>query len=79
VKGLRAAVANNDKVIIFFFNVIEVENTTADYIKKAILIYLSKYGLNKKFLKENTVVFVSDGVSIMLGRIFGFATQLQKL
>jgi len=29
---LRVAVANNDKVITFFFKIIEVENTYADYI-----------------------------------------------
>lgn len=43
---MRAAVANNNEVITFFFNIIEVENTSADYIKKAILTDLSKYGLN---------------------------------
>jgi len=32
---LIAAIANNDKVITFFFNIIEIENTSADFIKKS--------------------------------------------
>lgn len=75
---LRAAVVNNNEVITFFFNIIEVESTSADCIRKAILVDLSKYGLNEDFLKENLVAFVSDGASYMLGRISGVGTQLQK-
>lgn len=75
---LRAAVVNNNEVITFFFNIIEVESTSADCIRKAILVDLSKYGLNEDFLKENLIAFVSDGASNMLGRISGVGTQLQK-
>jgi len=76
---LRAAIVNNNEVITFFFNIIEVESTSADCIKKAISVDLSKYGLNDNFLKENLVAFVSDGASNMLGRISGVGTQLQKI
>lgn len=43
---LSVARTDNNEVITFFFNIIEVENTSADYIKNDILINLSKYGLN---------------------------------
>lgn len=64
---LRIAITNNNEVITFFFNIIEVENTSADYIKEAILIDLSKHGLNEDFLKEYLIAFISSGASNMLG------------
>jgi len=75
---LRAAVVNNNEVNTFFFNIIEVESTSADCIMKAILVDPSKYGLNVDFWKENLVAFVSDDASNKLGRISGVGTQIQK-
>lgn len=76
---LRSAVSNNNDVITYFFNIIEVQNTSANSIKTAILTDLYAHGLTDDFLKENLIAFVSDGASNMLGRLSGVGVQLQSL
>lgn len=76
---LRAAIASDEEVITFFFDIVELPNTTAETIFTIILNNLSKYGLTHDYLKHNLVAFVSDGASNMLGRISGVGNKLQKL
>jgi len=76
---LRSAVTNNNDVITYFFNIIEVQNTSVNSIKTAILTDLYAHGLTDDFLKENFIDFVSDGASNMLGRLSGVGVQLQSM
>lgn len=76
---LRTVVGPNNEVITFFFDIIELTNTSADSIKNAILTNLSSHGLNNNFLKLNLIAFVSDDASSMLGRIAGVGAQLKKM
>ncbi|KAF0751395.1 E3 SUMO-protein ligase KIAA1586-like isoform X4 [Aphis craccivora] len=76
---LRSAVSNNNDVITNFFNIIEVQNTSANSIKTAILTDLYAHGLTDDFLKENLIAFVSDGASNMLGRLSCVGVQLQSI
>eukprot|EP00102_Acyrthosiphon_pisum_P010394 XP_008178697.1 PREDICTED: E3 SUMO-protein ligase KIAA1586-like [Acyrthosiphon pisum] len=76
---LRTVVGPNNEVITFFFDIIELTNTSADSIKNAILTNLSSHGLNNNFLKLNLIAFVSDGASSILGRIAGVGAQLKKM
>jgi len=76
---LRAAIASDEEVITFFFDIVELPNTTAETIYTIILNNLSEYGLTHDYLKHNFVAFVSDGASNMLGRISGVDIKLQRL
>lgn len=74
---LRTAISDNN--ITFFFDIIELSNTSADSIKYAILLYLAIYGLIDDYLKNNLVAFVSDWASAMLGRVSGVGIQLKNM
>jgi len=74
----RAAIASNEEVITFFFDIVELQNTTAETIQTNIINNLSKYGLTSDYLQHN-LAFVSDGASNMLGRISVVGIKLQKL
>lgn len=76
---LRAAIAHEDDIITFFFDIIELQNTSASTIYTAIIDDLSKYGINHEYLKNNLVGFVSDGASNMLGRVSGVGVKLQNV
>lgn len=75
---LRTAIGSNEEIITFFFDIVELTETSAKSIKSAIITNLCFYGMNDEFLKKNLVAFVSDGASTMLGRIAGVGTQLQQ-
>lgn len=55
-----------------FFDLQELDGTTANVITETLLSCLHKYG----FLGECFMAFVCDGASLMLGRKAGVATQL---
>lgn len=76
---LRTAIANDEDIITFFFDIVELHNTTADTILLAITNHLSKYGIKQEYLKINLVGFVSDGASNMLGRKSGVGVKLEKI
>jgi len=62
----------------FFFDIVEIGNTSADSIKNSILSTLAVYGLTDDYLKNNFVAFFSDGVSAMLGRISGVVNSVKN-
>lgn len=76
---LRAAIASNEEVITFFFDIVELQNTTADTIQTSIINNLLKYGITSDYLQHHLVAFVSDGASNMLGRISGVGVKSQRL
>jgi len=73
---LRCAIGDAFEVSTFFFDIVELNCTTAESIKTAILDNLFKYNINLGFLKNNLVGFVSDGASTMLGRKAGVGALL---
>lgn len=75
----RAAIASNEEVIKFVFDIIGLLNITAEAIQTNIINNLSKCGLTHNYLERNLVAFVSDGTSNMLGRISGAGIRLQLL
>lgn len=66
---LRTIVGENNVIITFFFDIVELQSTSAEVIKSAILKNLSSNGMDDNFLKQNLIAFVSDGASSMLGRV----------
>lgn len=76
---LRAAIAHEEDMITLFFDIIELQNTSASTIYAAIIDDLSKYGINHEYLKNNLDGFVSDGASNMLGRVSGVGVKLQNV
>lgn len=74
---LRTAIADNN--ITFFFDIMELSNTSVDSIKNTIISNLAMYGLIDIYLNNNLVAFVSDGASAMLGRKSGVGIQLKKM
>jgi hypothetical protein len=46
---LRAAIAHEEDIITFFFDIIELQNTSAGMIYAAIIDDLSKYGINHEY------------------------------
>jgi len=75
---LRCAIGDALEVSTFFFDIVELNCTTAESIKNALLCNLSKHNINLEFLKKNLVGFVSDGASTMLGRKTGVGALLLK-
>lgn len=73
---LRTAVANADDPDTFFFDLVELDGTTANEITVTLLSFLQKHGFTEEFLRECFVGFVCDGASVMLGRKAGVAAQL---
>lgn len=73
---LRTAVANVDDPDTFFFDLVELDGTTANEITITLLSFLQKHGFTQEFLQECFVGFVCDGASVMLGRKAGVAAQL---
>ena len=53
---LRAAVAHEEDIITFFFDIIELQNTSASTIYAAIIDDLLKYGINHEYLKKTWLV-----------------------
>lgn len=72
---VRAAIANKEPDTIFF-ELLELDGTTADDITKTLLKCLHKHGFDDQFLGKCLVAFACDGASVMLGRRAGVATQL---
>lgn len=75
---LRCAIGDPLEFSTFFFDIVELNCTTAESIKNAILCNLSKYNIDLEFLKKNLVGFGSDGASTMLGRKAGVGALLLK-
>ncbi|KAJ4946434.1 hypothetical protein JOQ06_024101 [Pogonophryne albipinna] len=59
----------------FFWELIELDGTTADDITKALMECLGR-DFNEDFLGQCFVSFACDGASVMLGKRTGVATQL---
>jgi len=76
---LRCANGDSQDINIFFFDIIELDCTSAESIKTAIINNMLKHGIKLDFLKQNLVGFVSDGASNMLGRKAGVGVLLQKI
>ncbi|XP_025190416.1 E3 SUMO-protein ligase KIAA1586-like [Melanaphis sacchari] len=77
---LRCANGDSQEInIFFFFDIIELNCTSAESIKTAIINNMLKHGIKLDFLKQNLVGFVSDGASNMLGRKAGVGVLLQKI
>lgn len=76
---LRCALSEDSEVVSFFWDLVELESTTADVIKNEILKNLNSYGINEDFLKKHLVGLACDGASVMLGRQNGVAAQFLKL
>ncbi|CAK6977847.1 E3 SUMO-protein ligase KIAA1586-like [Scomber scombrus] len=63
-------------VMPLFFELLELDGTTANDITERLLACLHKNGFDDHFLDECFVAFGFDGASVMLGRRAGVATQL---
>uniref|UniRef100_A0A671U0D7 HAT C-terminal dimerisation domain-containing protein n=1 Tax=Sparus aurata TaxID=8175 RepID=A0A671U0D7_SPAAU len=72
---LRSAIANAEPDTTFF-DLLELDGTTANDITEKLLACLHKNGFDDHFLDECFVAFGCDGASVMLGRRVGVATQL---
>ena len=72
---LRAAIADAVPDTIFF-DLLELDGTTANIIVHTLMTCLHKYGFDENFLGECFVAFACDGATVMLGRHAGVATQL---
>lgn len=72
---LRSAIANAEPDTIFF-DLLELDGTTANDITEKLLACLHKNGFDDHFLDECFVAFRCDAASVMLGRRAGVATQL---
>ncbi|CAI6372550.1 unnamed protein product [Macrosiphum euphorbiae] len=75
---LRCAIGELGEINTFFFDIVELNNTSAVSVKGSMLQALEKYGINFEFLKKNLNAFVSDGASNMLGRKSGVGTLLKN-
>lgn len=73
---LRTTIGSSEDLVTFFFDIVELNETSAESITNAITSNLSSYGMTYDFLAKNLVAFVSDGASTMLGRRGGVATKL---
>ncbi|KAJ4930288.1 hypothetical protein JOQ06_019293 [Pogonophryne albipinna] len=71
---LRSALADAEPET-FFWELIELDGTTADDITKALMECLGR-DFNEDFLGQCFVSFACDGASVMLGKRTGVATQL---
>lgn len=76
---LRCVNGDSQGINIYFFDIIELNCTSAESIKTAIINNMLKHGIKLDFLKQNLVGFVSDGASNMLGRKGGVGVLLQKI
>ncbi|KAJ1178017.1 hypothetical protein NDU88_003267 [Pleurodeles waltl] len=74
---LRAAVASDSDVRTFFFDLVELDGTTANDITTAVMECLHKHGFHEEFLRECLIALACDGASVMLGKQAGVAAQLQ--
>uniref|UniRef100_A0A3Q1CEU5 HAT C-terminal dimerisation domain-containing protein n=1 Tax=Amphiprion ocellaris TaxID=80972 RepID=A0A3Q1CEU5_AMPOC len=72
---LRSAICSEEPDTIFF-ELIELESTTAKDITDALLDSLHKNGFDINYLQNHFLAFACDGASVMLGRKAGVATQL---
>lgn len=54
----------------------ELESQRAKSIEEALLNCLDTAGFSEEWLQNNWISFVSDGVSVMLGKSSGVATRL---
>lgn len=66
-------------LIYFFVDIIELNCTSAESIKTAIINNMLKHGIKLDFLKQNLVGFVSDGASNILRRKAGVGVLLQTI
>src|SRR5258705_14011853 len=64
---------------LFFFDLLELPNQTAEAIVTALLACLRSYGLTEDYLKENLICIVCDGASVMLGKKTGVAARLREI
>lgn len=59
-----------------FFDLIQLPDQEVDIVAKCSLDCLQKHGFEDSSMKQNLVVFASDGASIMLGTKSGIAKRL---
>jgi hypothetical protein len=82
VMCLRCSFSLDGEPVSFFWDLIELEATTAQAIMNACLNNLKSCGMNeelKKKKKRRLISFAWDGASVMLGRKEGVAAELKKL
>lgn len=72
---LRSAISNEQPDTVFF-ELIELQGTTANDITEALLECLHNNGFDPHYLQEHLLAFACDGASVMLGRKAGVAAQL---
>uniref|UniRef100_A0A3P9DGL4 HAT C-terminal dimerisation domain-containing protein n=1 Tax=Maylandia zebra TaxID=106582 RepID=A0A3P9DGL4_9CICH len=72
---LRSAISSENPDTIFF-ELIELQGTTAKDITEALLGCLHNNGFDPHYLQEHLLAFACDGASVMLGRKAGVAAQL---
>lgn len=71
---LRSAISSENPDTIFF-ELIELQGTTAKDITEALLGCLHNNGFDPHYLQEHLLAFACDGASVMLGRKAGVAAQ----
>uniref|UniRef100_A0A3P9DK26 HAT C-terminal dimerisation domain-containing protein n=1 Tax=Maylandia zebra TaxID=106582 RepID=A0A3P9DK26_9CICH len=72
---LRSAISSENPDTIFF-ELIELQGTTAKDITEALLGCLHNNGFDPHYLQQHLLAFACDGASVMLGRKAGVAAQL---
>jgi hypothetical protein len=68
----------DDPPLSFFWDLVELENTTAAGIKNSYLSNLRNHGMDEKFLQECLISFAHDGAAVILGRKTGVETEIKR-
>ena len=65
--------------VVIFFDIVDLENTTAAMIRDAFLNNIKSNGFHSDFLSRNWISFACDGASNLLGRHAGVAQLLLQM
>ena len=75
---IRCSLDNSLSPVTFFLDLIELGETTAAGICKALLDCLAQHGLTESMLEETFLALGSDGASVMLGSSGGVYARLKE-
>jgi hypothetical protein len=75
---LRCTLNEDDPPLLFIWDLVELENTTAAGIKDNCLSNFRSHEMDEKFLQECLISFACDGAAVMFGRKTGVATEMKR-
>ena len=73
---IKAAINGGDPVFVFL-DLVELDSQTDECITSQLVRCLKDAGFPEEYLLKNSVSFVSDGASVMLGKKSGVASRLR--